>query len=224
VTFGEHEGSDVAARKVVVDGTGSLRADHADGKRAARLPLLGRFNVTNALGVAACAWGMACRSRPSSSGSPPRRRCPADGAHRRAAVHHPARLLPQAGRAGARARERATPHPGRIILVFGAGGDRDRGKRAPMGRSPCGSPTWRSSRRTTRAPRTRAHPRRGRERMQAKPITAAAIAARRSPWRSSSPGRATPSYSREGSRDLPDRRDGKAAVRRAGDRAGAGAE
>src|SRR5207245_4866321 len=59
VTFGEHEGSDVSARKVAVDGTGA-RFDliTPTGSAAARLPLLGRFNVTNALGVAACAWGM----------------------------------------------------------------------------------------------------------------------------------------------------------------------
>src|SRR5207245_2306309 len=59
VTFGEHEGSDVAARRVVVDGTGArFELITPTGSAAARLPLLGRFNVTNALGVAACAWGL----------------------------------------------------------------------------------------------------------------------------------------------------------------------
>src|SRR2546430_7730107 len=72
VTFGEREGSDVSARKVVVDGIGA-RFDliTPTGSAAARLPLLGRFNVTNALGVAACAWGMAGPSRPTAGRPPP---------------------------------------------------------------------------------------------------------------------------------------------------------
>src|SRR6059036_3324355 len=58
VAFGER-GGDVTARKVVVDGSGArFELVTPTGNAPVKLPLLGRFNVTNALGVAACAWGV----------------------------------------------------------------------------------------------------------------------------------------------------------------------
>ena len=135
VTFGEREGSDVSARKVVVDGIGA-RFDliTPTGSAAARLPLLGRFNVTNALGVAACAWGMgvpveAIVERLATAPQVP-------GRMERIAERPCTILRDYSHKPDALERALESVRPltsGRIILVFGAGGDRDRGKRAPMG-------------------------------------------------------------------------------------------
>src|SRR5690242_14239285 len=56
VTFGERSG-DVTARRVTLDAAGGrFQLVTPTGNADVRLPLLGRFNVMNALGVAACAW------------------------------------------------------------------------------------------------------------------------------------------------------------------------
>src|SRR5439155_571915 len=58
VTFGEREG-DVTTRRVSLDATGArFELVTPMGSAPVHLPLLGRFNVANALGVAACAWGL----------------------------------------------------------------------------------------------------------------------------------------------------------------------
>src|SRR2546421_9209759 len=50
--------SDLAAR-VTLDAAGAdFELVTPMGRAEVRLPLLGRFNVANALGVAACAWGL----------------------------------------------------------------------------------------------------------------------------------------------------------------------
>ncbi|MGE5760307.1 MAG: Mur ligase family protein, partial [Gemmatimonadota bacterium] len=57
ITFGERSG-EVTARQVTSDGSGSrFELITPLGAAPVRLPLLGRFNVVNALGVAAVAWG-----------------------------------------------------------------------------------------------------------------------------------------------------------------------
>src|SRR5207245_1523166 len=135
VTFGEREGSDVSARKVVVDGIGA-RFDliTPTGSAAARLPLLGRFNVTNALGVAACAWGMGV---PVEAIVEQLATAPQVPGRMERIAERPCTILRDYSHkpdALERALESVRPlTSGRIILVFGAGGDRDRGKRAPMG-------------------------------------------------------------------------------------------
>jgi UDP-N-acetylmuramoyl-L-alanyl-D-glutamate--2,6-diaminopimelate ligase len=134
ITFGDRAG-DVRARGVVT-GAGGARFTLLvpTGSAEVRLPLLGRFNVGNALGVAACAWGMGV---------------PLETIAERLATapQVPGRMERVAGRpcivlrdyahtpdALERALEALRPLTvGRVILVFGAGGDRDRGKRAPMG-------------------------------------------------------------------------------------------
>ncbi|MGA9836299.1 MAG: UDP-N-acetylmuramoyl-L-alanyl-D-glutamate--2,6-diaminopimelate ligase [Gemmatimonadaceae bacterium] len=98
-----------------------------------QLPLIGDFNIANALGAAATAWAL---------GEPPARI-----AHRLASMPQvPGRLerlaeLPTVLRdyahtpdALARTLDALRPFTGgRLICVFGAGGDRDRGKRPLMG-------------------------------------------------------------------------------------------
>jgi len=102
---------------------------------AVSLPLLGRFNVENALGAlgAALACGMALEEGAAalSAAPPPVGRL-------EVAVRSPIPVIldyahtPDALR---RVLETLRPlYPGRLILVFGAGGDRDREKRPQMGR------------------------------------------------------------------------------------------
>jgi len=134
ITFGERS-ADVTARRVDVGADGS-RFELATpvGTASVRLPLLGRFNVSNALGVAACAWGLGVpieavaerlRTAPQVPGRMERiAEVPCvvlrDYAHTPDALAHALETV------------RALT-AGRVIVVFGAGGDRDRGKRGPMG-------------------------------------------------------------------------------------------
>ena len=129
--------ADVTARDVRVDAQGaSFTLVTTQSSHPVALPLLGRFNVANALGVAACAVGLdvppqVVAERLSTSPQVP-------GRMERIAVdpcvvlrdyaHTPDALE----RALETVREVTSP-AGRVIVVFGAGGDRDRGKRAPMG-------------------------------------------------------------------------------------------
>src|SRR5881396_633380 len=129
--------ADVTARDVRVDAKGArFTLVTTKGSHPVTLPLLGRFNVANALGVAACAVGLdvptkVVAERLSTSPQVP-------GRMERIAVdpcvvlrdyaHTPDALE----RALETVREVTSPS-GRVVVVFGAGGDRDRGKRAPMG-------------------------------------------------------------------------------------------
>jgi len=140
ITFGAAErgkSADVTARDVRVDAKGArFTLVTTQGSFPVALPLLGRFNVANALGVAACAVGLdvppkVVADRLSTSPQVP-------GRMERIAVdpcvvlrdyaHTPDALE----RALETVREVTSPS-GRVVVVFGAGGDRDRGKRAPMG-------------------------------------------------------------------------------------------
>jgi UDP-N-acetylmuramoyl-L-alanyl-D-glutamate--2,6-diaminopimelate ligase len=136
VTFGERAG-DVTARRLTLDpSAGGARFDLVTpmGNADVRLPLLGRFNVMNALGVAACAWGLGV---PVETVAERLTRAPqVPGRMERIAVRPCVVLRDYAHTPDAleRALETLRPlTPGRLIVVFGAGGDRDRGKRAPMG-------------------------------------------------------------------------------------------
>ena len=110
------------------------------GEAAVASPLLGRFNVSNLLGVLGCCWRRACRSRQRARRCAPR--CaPVAGPHaarrrrRRPLVVVDYAHTPDAlekvlhGAAAGRARRAA----GGSWCVFGCGGDRDRGKRPLMG-------------------------------------------------------------------------------------------
>jgi UDP-N-acetylmuramoyl-L-alanyl-D-glutamate--2,6-diaminopimelate ligase len=136
VEYSEHAGgSDVTARQLALDASGArFELVTPTGSAAVRLPLLGRFNVANALAVAACAWGLGVAPDTIA-------------AHLTSAPQVPGRMERIAERpcivlrdyahtpdALERALEALRPLTrGRLIVVFGAGGDRDRGKRAPMG-------------------------------------------------------------------------------------------
>ncbi len=134
ITFGEKAG-DVRARDVTLDASGArFELVTPAGTARVRLPLLGRFNVANALGVAAAAvsQGMTPADVAERLASAPQ----VPGRMERIATRPVAILRDYAHTPDAleRALEAVRPlTPGRVIAVFGAGGDRDRGKRAPMG-------------------------------------------------------------------------------------------
>ena len=136
VTFGLHPAADVRATGVVLDAAGSrFRLEGCFGTAEVSLPLLGDFNVANALAAAACALGLGMSltqvaARLSTTPQVPGRMellsetpCVVlrDYAHTPDALERAlATLRPLTG--------------GRLVVVFGCGGDRDKGKRPMMGR------------------------------------------------------------------------------------------
>ena len=135
IAFGDH--GEVSAKDVSVSAKGArFTLVTPGGEHSVTLPLLGRFNVANALGVAACAAGLGVppaeiAARLSTAPQVPGRmeRIAADPCTvLRDYAHTPDALE----RALETTRDITAPG-GRVIVVFGAGGDRDRGKRAPMG-------------------------------------------------------------------------------------------
>jgi UDP-N-acetylmuramoyl-L-alanyl-D-glutamate--2,6-diaminopimelate ligase len=134
VTFGE-KGGDVTARTVSSDAGGSrFELVTPLGSAAVRLPLLGRFNVANALGVAAAAWAMGISVEDIAERLTNAPQVP--GRMERIASRPCTVLRDYAHTPDAleRALDAVRPVTAKqLIVVFGAGGDRDRGKRAPMG-------------------------------------------------------------------------------------------
>ncbi|MGN6391132.1 MAG: UDP-N-acetylmuramoyl-L-alanyl-D-glutamate--2,6-diaminopimelate ligase [Gemmatimonadales bacterium] len=136
VTFGVNPAADVRASEVVLDASGSrFRLSGVYGGADASLPLLGDFNVSNALAAAAAALGL---GRPLDEVV---RRLAASpqvpGRMERIATTPCTILRDYAHTPDALERALATLRPltrGRLIVVFGCGGDRDKGKRPIMGR------------------------------------------------------------------------------------------
>jgi len=135
VRFSERAQADVWAEAIVATPAGStfdLRT--SAGRWPVTLPLLGRFNVANALGVAGCAIALG-----AAAAEVARRLCSAPqvpGRMERIASRPCTILRDYSHKPDTLARALETVRgftAGRVILVFGAGGDRDRGKRAPMG-------------------------------------------------------------------------------------------
>ena len=129
--------ADVTAKDVAIDARGArFTLITPQGKHPVSLPLLGRFNVANALGVAACAAGLDVPAKTIAELLSEAPQVP--GRMERIAVD-PAVVLrdyahtPDALERALETVREVTPDGGRVIVVFGAGGDRDRGKRAPMG-------------------------------------------------------------------------------------------
>lgn len=126
--------AEVRASEISVGGFGSRWELHAGGESAAvHLPLLGDFNVQNALAAAAAAWSLGMplgniAARLADVPQVPGRleRLADQPLVLRDYAHTPDALgrLLDAARGLTR---------GRLIVVFGCGGDRDRGKRPMMG-------------------------------------------------------------------------------------------
>jgi len=136
VTFGLHPAADVRATGVVLDASGSrFRLEGRYGSAEASLPLLGDFNVANALAAAACALGL---GRPLAEVVARLAEAPqVPGRMERIAETPCIVLRDYAHTPDALERALSTLRPltrGRVIVVFGCGGDRDRGKRPIMGR------------------------------------------------------------------------------------------
>jgi UDP-N-acetylmuramoyl-L-alanyl-D-glutamate--2,6-diaminopimelate ligase len=105
------------------------------GRAAIRLPLLGEFNVANALAAAATGHGLGLSIRAIAERLHASPQVP--GRMEQIAVRPSVVLRDYAHTpdALARALQALRPlTPGRLIVVFGCGGDRDRGKRPVMGR------------------------------------------------------------------------------------------
>jgi UDP-N-acetylmuramoyl-L-alanyl-D-glutamate--2,6-diaminopimelate ligase len=126
--------ADVTATGISWTSRGSIWTLTAGNQRASvMLPLLGAFNVSNALAAAAAAWSLGERvgsiaERLSSS--------PQVLGRLERVLERPAVLRDYAHTPDALNRAIAAVRPfarGRLIVVFGCGGDRDRGKRRQMG-------------------------------------------------------------------------------------------
>ncbi len=136
VTYGLHPSAEVRASELVLDASGSrFQLSGRFGTAGVALPLLGDFNVANALAAAATALAL---------GQP----LPDVARRLTAAPQVPGRmerigsspcivLRDYAHTPDALERALTSLRPltsGRLIVVFGCGGDRDRGKRPLMGR------------------------------------------------------------------------------------------
>jgi UDP-N-acetylmuramoyl-L-alanyl-D-glutamate--2,6-diaminopimelate ligase len=136
VTFAIASDADFRAVDVRTDATGcDFVVESPDGSFAARVPLPGRFNVSNALGAWAAARalgapadGLAASLR--SAATAPGRFQPVDAGQPFGVVVDYAHKPDALEQVLLAAREMAS---GRLIVVVGAGGDRDRGKRPLMG-------------------------------------------------------------------------------------------
>lgn len=125
---------DVTAQDVRYEAAGSAWVLRAGSDTASvRLPLLGDFNVMNALGAAAAAWGLGVdvgtiAARLSTLPQVPGR---LERVHDAPTVLRDYAHKPHALESALRA---VRPFVrGRLIVVFGCGGDRDRAKRPVMG-------------------------------------------------------------------------------------------
>jgi len=103
---------------------------------ALRMPLPGRFNLSNGLAAAAAAWGMGLDRRAIAAGLsvpqvPPGRFERVEAGQPFSVIVDYAHTPDGLERALQAAREFTQ---GRLTVVFGCGGDRDRGKRPQMGR------------------------------------------------------------------------------------------
>ncbi|WP_411279944.1 UDP-N-acetylmuramoyl-L-alanyl-D-glutamate--2,6-diaminopimelate ligase [Gemmatimonas sp.] len=139
-TFGSESGADISARDVTFTSEGSrflLVSPH--GAQAVSLPLIGDFNIANALGAAAVALALGMpiadvAQRLSVAPQVPGRleRLHAAPTVLRDYAHTPD-ALDRALRAVRPFTRQADGSSSRLIVLFGCGGDRDRGKRPEMG-------------------------------------------------------------------------------------------
>lgn len=136
VTYGFGPGADVRAEGLELSATGAaFRLRGRYGEAAVQLPLLGEFNVANALAAASAVLG---RGRPLDDVASRLREAPQVPGRMERLTDVPCVVLRDyAHTPDALARALTALRPlttGRLIAVFGCGGDRDRGKRPMMGR------------------------------------------------------------------------------------------
>lgn len=136
VTFGTDPAADLAASSIAVDARGSrFHLSGRWGEADAFLPLLGDFNISNALAAAACALGL---GRPLAEVVARLAEAPQVPGRMECVAQSPCIVLRDYAHtpdALERALESLRPLTrGRLVVVFGCGGDRDRGKRPLMGR------------------------------------------------------------------------------------------
>jgi UDP-N-acetylmuramoyl-L-alanyl-D-glutamate--2,6-diaminopimelate ligase len=136
VTFGLHPAADVRAADVVLDARGSrFTLTGRFGRLPVSLPLLGDFNVANALAAAASALVL---GRPLAEVAARLAEAPQVPGRMEILTDRPCVVLRDyAHTPDALERALAALRPltrGRLLVVFGCGGDRDRGKRPMMGR------------------------------------------------------------------------------------------
>ncbi|MEX0907445.1 MAG: UDP-N-acetylmuramoyl-L-alanyl-D-glutamate--2,6-diaminopimelate ligase [Gemmatimonadota bacterium] len=135
LSFGMHEGADVTACGLELTADGARFELHTpNGSAPAHFPLLGDFNVQNALGAAAAciALGFSVADAAAALADVPQ----VPGRLERIASSPCAVLRDYAHTPDALERALMALRPfatARLIVVFGAGGDRDRGKRPLMG-------------------------------------------------------------------------------------------
>lgn len=133
LTFGVTASADVRGEDVKFEPHGSSwRLVTSDGSADVQLPLIGDFNVANALGAAgvALALGMPVPEIAEKLGAVPQ-----VPGRLEIVGEHPTVLRDYAHTPDALERALAALRPftpGKLIVVFGAGGDRDRGKRPLM--------------------------------------------------------------------------------------------
>jgi UDP-N-acetylmuramoyl-L-alanyl-D-glutamate--2,6-diaminopimelate ligase len=135
VRFGLGAAADVRARHVrsTPDGS-SFTIVLGDESRDVVLPLIGDFNVANALAAAAAAWALGV---PADTIAARMATMPQVPGRLEIVNERPTVLRDYAHTPDSLERAIAAVRPfahGRLIVVFGCGGDRDRGKRPEMGR------------------------------------------------------------------------------------------
>ncbi len=136
VRFSIGGNGDVRADELHLGNAGStFRLMTPAGSDSVRLPLLGEFNVANALGAAACGFALGL---PLATIAERLSAAPQVPGRMEQLLASPAVVLrdyahtPDALERALAALRPLTP--GRLLVVFGCGGDRDRGKRPVMGR------------------------------------------------------------------------------------------
>jgi UDP-N-acetylmuramoyl-L-alanyl-D-glutamate--2,6-diaminopimelate ligase len=138
VRFGTAARAEVRAERIeAFPGGMAFTLRTPDGAAPVRLPLMGGYNVANALGAAAALHGLGWTADEIAAGleSLPQvpgrlERVPTPGVAGTVLIDYA--HTPDALEVALGALRPLTP--GRLVVVFGAGGDRDRGKRPEMGR------------------------------------------------------------------------------------------
>jgi UDP-N-acetylmuramoyl-L-alanyl-D-glutamate--2,6-diaminopimelate ligase len=136
ITFGLHPAAELRATEIVLNASGSrFRLTGRFGSVEAGLPLLGDFNVSNALAAAATALAL---EQPLEQIAQRLAAAPQVPGRMERISEKPCTVLRDYSHTPdslERALTTLRPlTPGRLIVVFGCGGDRDRGKRPLMGR------------------------------------------------------------------------------------------